>query len=186
MLILSVCLALVLGWLGGGRLARWEHARLRLLPLPIVALILQQSLALIPLQHYPILAPFPLLLSYGALFSFCFWNRHLSKTTLLMGGGSLCNLSVIAANSFRMPVATQAAAYLSPGGLADLQALRIPMYALANENTRLLFLGDILYCPIPLFRGFASVGDILLAVGLFFCLMAVMQPSRFPRWLCSG
>ena len=48
------------------------------------------------------------------------------------------------------------------------------------------FLGDILYCPIPFFRGFASVGDLLLAAGVFFCLMAVMNPGRLPRWVKSG
>ena len=56
----------------------------------------------------------------------------------------------------------------------------------AGGRTRLLLLGDIFYCPIPFFQGFASVGDILLALGLFFGLMAVMNPERLPRWLKAG
>lgn len=41
-------------------------------------------------------------------------------------------------------------------------------------------------CPIPLFRGFASFGDLLLVAGTFCCLMAVMRPHRMPRRVQSG
>lgn len=186
MLIFSGCMALLVGWLCGGRLSHWENTLLKWLPLPVIALLLQRALSLLSPQLYPQIAPFLLLLSYGLLILFCVQNRHLVKTSLLTGLGSLSNLAVIAANGFRMPVSKHAAACLSPTGLADLQALHIPMYALAGEDTRLLFLGDVIYCPIPLLRGFASVGDILLAFGLFFCLMAIMQPSHLPRWFRAG
>ena len=83
-------------------------------------------------------------------------------------------------------MAAGAAAHLSPEGLARLTAGEIPMYALAGGDTRLLFLGDVRYCPLPLLSGFASVGDLLLAAGLFFCLLRVMDPVRLPRWLKSG
>jgi len=185
-LICSVLLALLIGWAGGGRLSRWEDAGLRLLPLPVLALLLQRGLGLLPSGAYDAWAPVILLLSYGSLLAFCLGNRRMPKTALLTGLGSLCNLAVIAANGFRMPVSQQAAALLSPAGLADLQALRIPMYALASGDTRLLFLGDIFYCPIPFLSGFASIGDLLLALGVFFALMAAMAPPRLPRWLCTG
>ena len=71
-------------------------------------------------------------------------------------------------------------------GAAALLAGEIPMYRAADASTRLLFLGDILYCPLPLFGGLASLGDILLAAGVFFCLMACMRPSRLPMWLTTG
>ena len=38
----------------------------------------------------------------------------------------------------------------------------------------------------PLIGGFASIGDILLAAGVFFCLLAVMKPIKLPRWMVLG
>lgn len=176
MLLLSVLLALAVGTLTGGRLSRYEGAGLKLLLLPALSLLLQRVCV----------APWALCLSYGLIFFFLWHNRHLKKTAVLMGLGSLCNLLVIALNNWRMPVSAGAATLLSPQGLADLSAGNIPMYAMADELTKLPFLGDILYLPIPLFRGFASVGDLFLATGLFFCLMAVMAPQRMPRWATGG
>ena len=174
MLILAVLCALAAGWCPGGRLSRFEGAGLRLLPLPVAALLLQRFF----------LRPWTLLLSYGLLLVFLVCNRHLKKTALFLGAGSLCNLTVIAANGWGLPVESL---FSAPGSIsAALLSGAIPMYAAADAHTRLLFLGDILYCPIPPFQGFASIGDILLALGVFFCLMAVMAPSRLPRWLKCG
>lgn len=176
MLILSVLCALVLGWCTGGRLARFAEAGLRLLALPVLALALQRVSV----------RPWALLLSYGLIAVFLFCNRRLKKTVFCLGAGSLCNLTVIAANGWRMPVAAWAVEKLSPQGAADLLAGNIPMYAAAGPDTRLGFLGDVIYCPIPGFRGFASVGDLLLMTGVFFCLLAVMAPDKLPRWAKSG
>jgi len=44
MLMLSVILALLLGWCTGGRLSRFEEADLRLLPLPVLAFACQQAM----------------------------------------------------------------------------------------------------------------------------------------------
>ena len=186
MLILAVLLALAVGYCTGGRLSRYEEAGLRLLPLPVAALLLQRIPGLFSGAQYDAWGWILVLCSYPLLAAFFLCNRRLRKTVLLMGGGSACNLLVIAVNGWRMPVAVQAALLLSPEGLAALTSRQIPMYALADGSTRLLFLGDILYCPVPLFQGFASAGDLLLAAGVFFALLAVMAPVRLPRWLCSG
>ena len=173
MLILAVLLSLLIGWLGGGRLRRFEQAELRLLWLPAAALLLQRVW----------LRPWTLLLSYALLLLFLWFNRRLRAAAVLTAAGSLCKLLVIALNGFRMPVSQRAMTALSAQGAADLLAGRIPMYAAATESTRLLFLGDVIYLPLPLFGGFASVGDLLLAAGIFFLLMAVMRPPRLqPLW----
>ena len=176
MLILAVLLALVLGWCTGGRLARLEELELRMLWLPVAAILLQRLTV----------APWALLLSYLLLLLFCLCNRRLRKSALCLAAGSLCNLVVIAANSWRMPVAAWALDHLSPTVAEALLAGQIPMYAAAGPDTRLLFLGDVIYCPIPLIGGFASVGDLLLMAGVFFCVLAIMAPPRLPRALCSG
>lgn len=186
MLSLAILLALVLGWCTGGRLARFVETPLYLLPLPILALLIQRALALLPVEHYLPWAAVLLLASHAMLFLFLWRNRRLKRTALLAGLGSLCNLAVIAANGWRMPVSAAAAELLSPEGLAQLTSGAVPMYALENSSTRLIFLGDVIYCPIPFLGGFASVGDILLAAGVFFCLLAVMKPVKLPRWMVLG
>lgn len=176
MLSLSVLAALVLGWYTGGRLARFAGCGLRLLPLPVAALLLQRISC----------APWALLLSYGLLFLFAWCNRHLKKTALLLALGGACNLAVIAANGWRMPVSRQALELLSPQAAADLLAGAIPMYTAAGAHTRLWLLGDILCCPLPVVGGFASVGDLLLMAGVFFLILAAMAPDRLPRWMKNG
>lgn len=189
MLILAVICALALGWCTGGRLARFEGAGLRWLALPILAFSCQQAMnalagaVALPFEAW---AWGPLTLSYGLIFLFLWRNRHLKKTAVCMGLGGLANLAVIAANGWRMPVARWAVDLLSPQGAAALLAGDIPMYRAAGEGTRLLLLGDVLYCPLPLVGGLASVGDVVLAVGVFFCLMACMSPDRLPEWMKSG
>lgn len=186
MLILAILLALILGWCTGGRLIHFVETPLYLLPLPILALLIQRSLSLLPAEHYLPWAAVLLPASYAMIFLFLWRNRRLKRTAALAGLGSLCNLAVIAANGWRMPVSVAAARLLSPDGLAQLTAGDVPMYALENSGTRLRFLGDVIYCPIPLIGGFASVGDVLLAAGVFFCLLAIMKPVKSPRWMVLG
>jgi hypothetical protein len=88
---------------------------------------------------------------------------------------------VIAANGFAMPVSEKAMQALSTGGAAALLSGQVPMYRVADSSTRLLFLGDIFWFPIPFFRGFASIGDFILAVGIFFLMMSIMGPTRLIR-----
>lgn len=186
MLILAVLLALVLGWCAGGRLAHYVETPLCLLPLPILALLIQRVLSLLPAERYLLCAPALLLISYAMIFLFLWRNRRLKRTVSLAAAGSLCNLAVIASNGWRMPVSAAAAGLLSPEGLAQLTAGDVPMYALESSSTRLIFLGDVIYCPLPLLGGFASIGDILLAAGVFFCLLAIMKPVKLPRWMVLG
>lgn len=189
MLTAAVILSLLIGWMGGGRLSRWEEARIHWLLLPIAALFIQHiAVSWIPWPKTGsgFWGPALLLLSYLMLGLFLLRNCRRTRTALCAGAGLLCNLVVIAANGWRMPVSTQAALRLSSQGLEALSSGAIPMYALASPETKLLFLGDIFYLPIPLLRGFASVGDFCLAAGVFFCFMAMMKPTRLPIWLRNG
>ena len=101
MLILAVLLALVLSWCTGGRLVRFVETPLYLLSLPILALLIQRGLSLLPARYYLPWAAVLLLISYGMLFLFLWRNRRLKRTTALAGLGSLCNLAVIAANGWQ-------------------------------------------------------------------------------------
>ena len=176
MLLFFALCALLLGRLLGGRLSRFEGAGLRWLPLPALALLCQAALGRVPV---PAAMPWLISLSYLLLLLFVWKNRHLTAAACFIGLGSLCNYVVIAANGFRMPVSPDAMSALSPEGAAALLAGEIPMYAAAGSATRLLFLGDLFWFPLPPFQGFASVGDLLLSVGVFFLLMALMAPVKW-------
>lgn len=176
----AILCALLFGWAMGGRLSRYEGAGLRALPLPVLALLGQSAAFRLDLP-----APAGLLLvgSYLVLFAFLWLNRHLPLPSLLLGVGSLLNLIVIAANGMHMPVSQSALTHLSAQGAADLLSGKIPMYCAASDSTRLLFLGDVIWFPVPFFQGFASIGDVFLAAGVFCLLLAVMAPTRLPiRW----
>ncbi len=177
LLLCSLCTILI-GWCLGGRLSRFERAGLRWTLLPAAALLCRYTLTFLP---WVALAPVLLTGSYLLLFVFLWHNRHLALAALFLGLGSLCNYIVIAVNGFVMPVSERAFSTLSSEGAAALIAGEIPMYRAADSATRLLFLGDIFWFPVPFFHGFASVGDVLLCVGVFFLLMAVMGPSRLIR-----
>ena len=178
MLILAVLCALAAGWCTGGRLSRFEGAGLRLLPLPVAALLLQRFLP-------AALDAAALLRAAAGLFGVQPASEKM--TALFLGAGSLCNLTVIAANGWRMPVAAWAAALMSDEGSAALLSGAIPMYAAADAHTRLLFLGDIPLLPHPTFSGICQHRRHFAGSGRFFsCLMAVMAPSRLPRWLKCG
>lgn len=179
MLLLCTLCTLLLGWCLGGRLSRFERAGLRWPLLPPAALLCQSALT-----RLPGLAFTPALLtgSYLLLFVFVWGNRHLFFPSFFIGLGSLCNFAVIAANSFAMPVSSSALSTLSADGAAALLSGEIPMYRVADSATHLLFLGDVLWFPVPFFQGFASAGDILLCIGVLFLLMTVMGPTRLiPR-----
>ncbi|MPM30690.1 hypothetical protein SDC9_77240 [bioreactor metagenome] len=182
MLIFSALCAVAAGLCLGGRLSRIERAGISWLPLPVAALIFR----LIALSlNFNYAGNVALVFSYGFLFLFLVKNRHLHLPMLAIGLGSILNFTVIAANGFHMPVSAQAATALTAQGYHSLLAGEIPMYTLAGETTRLGFLGDIIWFPIPLFRGFASAGDILMTAGVIVLILRVMAPTR-PAKLFAG
>ncbi|MEA5039294.1 MAG: DUF5317 domain-containing protein [Clostridiaceae bacterium] len=168
MLILSVLLAVIVGWLMGGRLSGDGGTEIRFLWLPAASAVLQRLY----------LRPWTLILSYLLLFVFLWFNRQARVSAALLGAGSLCNLIVIMANGFRMPVAAAALSLLPADRAQALLSGKIPMYCAVGEDTRLPFLGDILAVNLPVVGGFASIGDVLLALGIFGFVMAVMAPPR--------
>lgn len=181
MLILAVACAIALGWCAGGQLRRFEGAGLKWLPLPICALFMQGLMS-----FFPGLTAGMVVISYSLLLLFLFLNRHLGKLFLFAGLGTVCNAVVIAANGFCMPVSERVLAHLSQEGATALLAGEIPMYCAAGAETNLLFLGDVFYVSWPVVGGFASIGDILLAVGIFFCILKAMEPTKLPKWMISG
>lgn len=97
-----------------------------------------------------------------------------------MGIGMLANFAAIADNGFCMPVSPIIHHFPVAAETASMIAQgKVVGYVLVDWNTRLWFLGD----TIPLLSGLASVGDILMAVGLLIVIVTKMttRPKKKKR-----
>ena len=175
-LLFSAALGLIFGLLFGGSLKRMRWYTLRGLVLPVLAYIIKAgaSLLLSPQTGAVIVCA----IQYALLFAFLAlnWNRPIWPIFVFLG--SLGNFLVILVNGGCMPVSA-ALLDVSSERLHQLAQNRIYAYTLVTDQTRLPLLGDILRLgPAGTPLGFASVGDLVLCVGiaiLFFQLVRAKQ-----------
>ncbi|MHB1417171.1 MAG: DUF5317 domain-containing protein, partial [Chloroflexota bacterium] len=112
-------------------------------------------------------------------------NRRLPGM-LVVGLGVLMNFLVIAANGGYMPIAPEA---LVAQGQHALAAAETGTHVAGSkdavverEQTRLWFLSDVITTPgIPFWQRSFSVGDVVLAVGLFCLVQGGMRRRAIPR-----
>lgn len=186
LLLASIIIAILIAWTRGGKLSRLGQVTFRLwwaVPLVAVAQLLAirhlSSASRLGLWH-----PRPLIMiaSYLVLWAVVFLNRHQPAMWLVLAGVTL-NLIVIASNGGYMPIlpaalsrigAGQAAYEMVPGSvvLGSKDAL-LPAY-----EARFWMLGDVLVIPEPFpWPTAMSVGDVVLAVGVFLFLVLAMRPQ---------
>lgn len=178
-LLLSAVLGLTIGLLSGGSL---KHARLyplKGLALPVAAFLIKAGAAyLLRPQTGAILV---CLLQYSLIFAFLLLNLKRPVWPVFALLGSLGNFLVILLNGGCMPVSA-ALVDAQTARMEQLVQNEIYAYCLANEQTKLVFLGDILRIgPAGMPFGFASIGDGILCVGiaiLFFQLVKCRPKDR--------
>lgn len=168
-LLWAVVLALVLGYLRGGRIGHLGSLRLRGLWLLLPSAVLQ--LLIFPLGNRgPVIpwgTPYWHIVSYLFLMGFVVCNWRYSELAV-MGAGLFLNFLAIAANGGYMPASAEALRLAGRELLA--QALEaetlVGNTVLMSAKTRLNLLGDWLYLPawVPLSSAF-SVGDVILGLG---------------------
>ena len=184
MFLSVVALALVTGALAGGGLPRLADLRLRWIWVLGVALALRLGAVLLGQQ--PIGSSLPIvwgfLSAYLLLFLFLGANWRVPGMQVAAVGIGLNTLAVIL-NSGQMPV--WAAAY---------QASGFPPEAIANDPFHFLIasgtvadfvarggiFGDVVPLPIPIIRDVISIGDILLALGIFWAIVYSMTRPDAP------
>lgn len=173
LLLLSVVLGIFFGLLRKGKL--FHLVSLRALWLAIVPM-----LSVILIKYFPQMSylskAFVITISYLCTFGFAFFNRKQLAPALFLGLGTVLNYLVIAINGFRMPI-TARALLIYPTMTAEAVAAQRADYFVAIDGAKLMFLGDVIYFPIKPFDGFLSVGDILLAIGMFWLIVKVMGKS---------
>lgn len=178
-LLLSAVLGLGIGLLFGGSLARVRQYPLRGLLLPILALLLKAGAScVLPPQRGALIV---CIAQYALIFAFLIVNFRRPVWPVLAFLGSLCNFLVIALNGGCMPVSA-ALTGIQAERLEQLAQNRVYAYCLANEQTKLSFLGDILrFGPAGMPLGFASVGDVLLCFGVLILFIQLVKGEKKER-----
>lgn len=177
LLVYFVIAAIPIGYLAGGSLSNIKYARLRLLLLPCAAFLLEASFGLIgrlvaaPPSEWLGKA---VCLEYLLLTVFI-WINYRMRGMDMLGAATLVNFIVIAANGYRMPVTP--IIYENPNlyhFVERIQTGKLPEYVLVDWNGPLWFLGDTL----PLGNGLASIGDLLMALGVMIIIIDMMLAKR--------
>ncbi len=180
MILLAVLvLALVTVPLAGGRLMRIADVSFRWGWAILIAIGLQIFVISFLPDRFGELPEWLHITSYVFAALFILANIRVPGMALI-GLGALCNAIAIVANSGVMPASPAAleGAGLEPSaeGFANSTAL---------EDPRLLFLGDIFYIPdsVPILDNVFSVGDVLIAVGVFLLVHAVAGSRWVRPWM---
>lgn len=184
-------LSIPLSFLCGGRLKYMAEKPLRLVFLPLVSFAVELAFPLLqkyielPVSKWLWIA---VLFEYSLLFLFCLLNWRW-KPIRLIALACLMNFFVIAWYGFRMPVAPIAqelAAQMPeawPGmaqRLSRIESGELFEYVLVESGSPFLFLGDALVIPF-MHSGLASIGDLLLVVGVSWLIIEWMRPVPIPK-----
>ncbi len=154
-MVLVLIVSIVVGWVRGGRLRNLTEIRVSMWwLLPMGFLILAAS-GFVPTDQHQ-LAVGLVLVSYVPLLVFVWLNRD-HTGIWIAGFGILMNFTVILANG-GMPVLEAAAQLAGHDGQLVFDAKHVLM----TDDTRLIFLGDI----IPLPGAVLSLGDVFLVIGV--------------------
>jgi MFS family permease len=184
MFLSVVALALVVGALAGGGLPRLADLRLRWLAVLGIALALR--VGAVVLGNQSIGADLPLAWgfvgAYALLLVFLSANWQVPGMQVAAVGIGLNTLAVLL-NSGRMPVwagAYQAAGFPPEAILNDPFHFLISSGSVADFVSHGGLFGDVVPLPIPVIRDVVSIGDILLALGIFWAIVYSMTRPEAP------
>ena len=185
-LIIMVAIGVVVGFLSGGSLVGFGQARFRYLPLLLAGGLIQVIIFTEFIGSEPLirdLAPYLYVIALATgLVAICL-NRHIQGLTVVFAG-ALLNFIVIAINGGSMPA--REASLRTAGTLEHIEdqharldageSVQWPQLHIADDDTRLAFLGDVIPIPegIPA-ANVVSIGDILISAGAIIAIVWVMH-----------
>jgi MFS transporter, DHA3 family, macrolide efflux protein len=184
MFLSAIVLALLVGALAGGGLPRLADLRLRWLWLLGLALAVRLIGFAAPTwgiaDQLPLGAIF--IGAYILIFAWLWGNWHVPGLQVAAVGIGLNTLAVIF-NAGRMPVWTGA---LNASGLTPDQLGSDPFHFLMSATSVADFVrrggifGDVVPFPVPVIRDVVSIGDLLLAMGIFWAIVSSMTRPDAP------
>lgn len=177
MLFETLAIAFLAALLTGGRPRNLEQVQFRHIWLMITAFLLQFGLDAAAMQGQAWVNQYRIyvhLFSYLLLFVAIYLNWSVPGMKLI-GFGVFMNFLVIAANQGVMPVSGD---FLPPEMQSALAAGNSGTHGLLGPDTRLRYLADLIYVPLPYQKNLLSFGDIALDLGAFLLIFFGMKTSR--------
>ena len=166
--------SLVVGFILKGKLSNLKNVDISHIELVFIAYALETALVLLirnDILHNQIIKYALHLLMYIILLVFVYLNKKFYEV-LIIGSGFLLNMIAIFFNGGVMPVSEAVAVKM---GLGDIikNISSYGLYKLVDGNTVFAFLCDVIPRPYP--RPLViSIGDIVIAVGLFLLVLKLM------------
>lgn len=178
MLVGGIALGLVAGLLAGGRLTNLIEVRLRWMPAIFLAVVIRYGTEAALAREIPIAETLrvPLLVAAYAILLLGTWaNRRLPGMAIAFVG-ILSNAFVIAVNGGHMPIwePSLEAAGMTAADLTGPLHVVLPPTLDAQFVLHLGPLGDVIPIPLPVVQNVASLGDVVISIGLGFFLFATV------------
>jgi hypothetical protein len=175
-LVYLLALAVLVGYLRGGRMSRYLQKPLKGIILPIIGFLIESSFAWLP-RIFPS-SPLRWLwimvtAEYVCLFVFLYLNRD-ERVLWLVALGTVTNFIAMAMHQMRMPVSPVILDFPSLTGFVErVRSGELIEYVLVGWDAPLWWLGDCITIPwgVP---GVASAGDFLMGTGLFWWVQRMM------------
>ncbi|HUG14051.1 MAG TPA: DUF5317 domain-containing protein [Thermomicrobiales bacterium] len=187
-LLSAIALGLIIGFATGGSLAKAAGMRIGLLPVLLAALLVQVAIFTPIAGRWEIthsIGPYAHIATLLAVLFVMLRNLHIPGMKIIVVGAAL-NALVITANGGFMPSPESA---LERAGRLDRvrqeqarQQGESPVLSnseIADDDTRLLFLGDVIAIPdrLPL-ANVISIGDIVIAAGAVIAITRSMHRKQ--------
>jgi MFS family permease len=184
MFLSTILLALIVGALLGGGLPRLGDLQLRWVYLLGLALAIRVAAGLS--GQVDALAGLPVgglyILAYGLILAWLWGNWRVPGLQIAaVGIGS--NLLAVLINGGKMPIWSGA---FYAAGFTDADIANDPFHFLLQVDTVAEFVakgglfGDVIPLPVPVIRDVISIGDVLLALGIFWAIVYSMTRTNAP------
>jgi len=184
MFLSTILLALIVGAIAGGGLPRLADLKLRWTVLLLVALGLRVAAGLS--RETGIGAEIPVgwayLAAYGLIFAWL-WGNWRVPGLQIASVGIGANMLAVLVNAGQMPI--WSAAYAAAGFTAA-DIANDPFHFILTASSVGEFVasgglfGDVIPLPLPLIRDVVSIGDVLLALGIFWAIVYSMTRPEAP------
>ena len=184
MFLSTILLALIVGALAGGGIPRLADLRLKWTFLLVAALLLRVLAGLS--RETGIAADVPtgwaFIAAYGLIFVWL-WGNWRVPGLQIASVGIGANMAAVLVNAGQMPI--WAAAFFAAGFTEEAIANDPFHFLLETDNvaefvSRGGLFGDVIPLPIPIIRDVISIGDVLLALGIFWAIVASMTRADAP------
>jgi len=184
MFLSTIVLALIIGALAGGAFPRLAELRLRWSILLVAALGLRLLVGVS--RETGIGAEIPAgwvyMAGYGLIFGWL-WGNWRVPGLQIASVGIGANMLAVLINGGQMPI--WSAAFFS-AGFTEADIVNDPFHFLLRTDTVADFVasgglfGDVVPLPIPYIRDVVSIGDVLLALGIFWAIVYSMTRAEAP------